>query len=349
MTTEILDAEITEIVEDPPMDRSLIPAPPPQTHLIVGAAALAALSDEDFERNLLALKSGIARVARIQRELMDKDTDYGVIPGTPKPTLLKPGAEKLALAYGLMAQVDATTTFGDGITAPPISVQVKCRLHLGSLDGVVVAEGLGQANSWETRYRYRKAEVLCPECGTAGLVKGRPDGKLRGQWWCANGCKVTFAPNDERILPGGKIDNPDPFDLGNTLLKMAEKRSFVDGVLRATGTSGLFTQDLDDEPPPPPQDRPQAPQDRPGAAAPSAPASSSAPQEPEGMMGSQERPAPRPQAQAPVAQDGDICQKHRRPWKATRYGWKCTAQDDRGENGYCSNRPTQAWVAAHER
>jgi hypothetical protein len=37
------------------------------------------------------------------------------------------------------------------------------------------------------------------------------------------------------------------FDLGVTLLKMSEKRAFVDSVLRATATSGLFTQDVVEE------------------------------------------------------------------------------------------------------
>src|SRR5579864_8027152 len=35
------------------------------------------------------------------REVMKPDVDFGVIPGTQKPTLLKPGAEKLCTLFGL--------------------------------------------------------------------------------------------------------------------------------------------------------------------------------------------------------------------------------------------------------
>ena len=43
-----------------------------------------------------------------------------------------------------------------------------------------------------------------------------------------------------------QIDNPDPADLQNTLIKMANKRAFVDAVLKATGASRMFTQDMED-------------------------------------------------------------------------------------------------------
>lgn len=38
-----------------------------------------------------------------------------------------------------------------------------------------------------------------------------------------------------------------PFDVANTVLKMAKKRAFVDAVLTATASSDIFTQDLTDE------------------------------------------------------------------------------------------------------
>src|SRR6185295_4560350 len=66
-----------------------------------GVMGLAFMGDKDFEARLVALKKGQERVRLIQRELMEKDEDYGIIPGTPKPTLLKPGAEKLCNVYGL--------------------------------------------------------------------------------------------------------------------------------------------------------------------------------------------------------------------------------------------------------
>ncbi|NPA53972.1 MAG: hypothetical protein GXO21_04820 [Aquificae bacterium] len=43
-----------------------------------------------------------------------------------------------------------------------------------------------------------------------------------------------------------RSEKVDPFDLPNTLLKMAKKRAFVDAILLATGGSFFFTQDLED-------------------------------------------------------------------------------------------------------
>ncbi|NLL70391.1 MAG: hypothetical protein GX238_04585 [Epulopiscium sp.] len=38
----------------------------------------------------------------------------------------------------------------------------------------------------------------------------------------------------------------DPYTLVNTVLKMAKKRAFIDAVLSATRSSGIFTQDIED-------------------------------------------------------------------------------------------------------
>ena len=40
--------------------------------------------------------------------------------------------------------------------------------------------------------------------------------------------------------------NQDPFNIVNTILKMAKKTALVDAVLNATNSSGLFTQDIED-------------------------------------------------------------------------------------------------------
>lgn len=249
MAVEIIEAE-----EVPP--RALMTLPEPQA----GTLALAAMSDQEFATRLASLKKGRDRIATIQRELMDKDVDYGTIPGTPKPTLLKPGAEKLCDIYGFRADFLPERVIGDGVTAPALSYQTRCELHLGSLDGPVVAVGYGSANSWERKHRYRTGERACPDCGAIGtLLKSKREPEFFC-WLKKGGCGKTFKLNDERITKQavGDIENPDPWDLDTTLLKMAEKRAHVDATLRATAASGLFTQDVEDqarpvvdEPPPP--------------------------------------------------------------------------------------------------
>jgi hypothetical protein len=174
-----------------------------------GTHALAMLTDEDFKLRLESLKQGRERIAEIQRRLMRPGVDFGKIPGTgDRPTLLKPGAEKLADFYQLAAGMAADMTPGDGERTPLIRYEVRCTLHLRTLDGPVVASGWGVCTSHEKKYRYRN------------------------EW--TNGKK-------QRVV------NEDPWEQANTILKIAEKRAFIDAVLRATASSGLFTQDVGDD------------------------------------------------------------------------------------------------------
>lgn len=245
--------------EDPPTSAVAIAEPqtPTRGHVAVGVGALAAMSDVEFERNLGMLKKGVERAKRVKLEIMEEGEDYGLIPGTKTPTLLKPGAEKLALAYGLVSSFEHHIKYGNNETAPPILVVVDCFLHLGSTDGPVIAQGMGASSSWEKRYRYRgdKGRV-CPSCGVAAVIRSPRDRDLpleRQGWWCGpreGGCGNGFKPDVEELTSQpdpGKAENADPHELLNTLLKMAEKRANVDAVLRGTASSGLFTQDMDDD------------------------------------------------------------------------------------------------------
>jgi hypothetical protein len=253
MTAEVIDGEVRE-------EPRALAVMPDQGMAATGALALAAMTDAEFDRRLAALEKGRDRVARIQKALMVADVDYGTIPGTPKPTLYKPGAEKLCQAYGLAADFAPIRTVGDGLTEPALAYQMRCDLHLGSLQGVVVAVGNGSANSWERKHRYRRGERVCPNCGKTGtIIKGKAE--YGGGWLCwkkKDGCDSKWPDSSPEIEDQvvGDVENPDPWDLDTTLLKMAEKRAFVDATLRATAASGLFTQDLEDNPPPPPPPTP---------------------------------------------------------------------------------------------
>jgi DNA-directed RNA polymerase subunit RPC12/RpoP len=191
-------------------------------------------------------------MAEFQRRVMARGEDYGVVKGIDRPFLHLPGAEKMSLLYGFAVRQEADRITGDGVAAPPLAYHVRSYVHLGSFDGPVVGMGYGEASCWETKYRYRDAERVCPKCGHEGLIKGKPDGKLKGKWWDAafkGGCNATFEAADPAITDQvvGKVENTDPWSLAETLVQMAAKRSFVAAIRRATGTSGLFTQD-DDSP-----------------------------------------------------------------------------------------------------
>lgn len=221
------------------------------------AQMLASMSNEEFDGRLAALERSRERMAQIQLKLMKQGIDYGLIPGTgDKPTLLKPGSETLLQFYQLVPTFESTLERGDGSTSPHIRYHVRCALHVASADGPIVGWGEGAANSSEKKYRYRTAERACPECGSLKtIIKGKPeyekDPKFRGGFICfekKGGCGAKFTADDPRIIRQqlGMVENPDPDDVDNTLLKMAEKRAQIDATLRTTATSGLFTQDVED-------------------------------------------------------------------------------------------------------
>lgn len=228
-------------------ERALVPSE-------AGTFALAVMTDQEFETRLTILKKGRDRIARIHRELMVQDVDYGKIPGTDKPTLFQPGAELLCNLYHFVPDLQPTVEHGDGVTAPHIRYVTRCELHLGTTDGPVIAVGIGAANSWERKHRYRMSERACPSCGVLGTILRSKTGKA--EWFCwrkKGGCGATFPLNDPKITEqhAGMVENPDPHDLEETLLQMSGKRALVAATRRATASSGLFTQDVEDMPVPP--------------------------------------------------------------------------------------------------
>lgn len=245
--------QVTEIMPTETI-RAVAVREEPRQHLIVGLAALAELSEADFQAKLGQLVKGQERLEVIVKTLLKPGEDYGKVPNVSKPFLHLPGAEKLEKFYGYAVRQEAERVLGDGITSPPFGYHVRSYIHLGDLDGPVIDQGYGEANVWEEKYRYRFAKAVCPKCGREGLIRGKPDGKLAGKWWCPGregGCNSTFEPNATNpdgsllVTPPGKVENTDLWGLGETVLLMASKRSFVHGIRRATGTSGYFTQDED--------------------------------------------------------------------------------------------------------
>jgi len=178
---------------------------------------------------------------------MHEGEDYGTIPGTPKPTLYKPGADKLCDIYALADSYRVTSRTEDW-DRNLFDYEVECRL-VSKRSGQLVSTGLGSCNSYEDKYRWREQKRKCPSCGKESIIKGKEE--YGGGFLCwkkKEGCGAKFDVDDEAILsqPAGKVQNEDIPTLKNTLLKMAKKRAKVDAVLSATRSSGLFTQDIED-------------------------------------------------------------------------------------------------------
>jgi hypothetical protein len=180
-----------------------------------------------------------------------EDEDFGIIQGTKKATLLKPGADKLCELYGLADDYGILTQVERFDAEPPLfDYTVKCILT-SRRDGGLVATGLGSCNSYEAKYKWRQGERLCPQCKQPFIIKGKDE--YGGGWICfqrKGGCGAKFQDGDPEIEEQkvGRIANDDIAAQKNTVLKMAKKRAKVDAVLSATRSSGIFEQGEDDLP-----------------------------------------------------------------------------------------------------
>lgn len=211
--------------------------------------ALARMSDSEFTLTMEMARKGRARLQQVLLNMMTEDVHYGVIPGTSKKVLLKPGGEVLSKMFSMIPDTKAVISYGDGVTKPHISVHSKCIVHLDDLSGPVVGVGEGSGNSWEKKWRYRLQERTCPDCGNATIIKGKKE--YGGGWLCfmkKGGCGHKWPDGaaeieDQQI---GQIDNQDPYDLENTIVKIVNKRARMDAIITATASSDLLTQDLEE-------------------------------------------------------------------------------------------------------
>lgn len=240
---EIIEGTAVEISHPP----AIVPPTVPQFAVTpsVQAAELVARLDVIKQAMSTAMVDGV---------------DYGRIPGTEKPTLLKPGAEKLAVLF----QFDVQTTH-DERWGPADHLTVVAHstvFHIPS--GARVGGGEGLCATREKKYGKRQQQRTCPGCGGSTLFKSKRDPEFFC-WAKKGGCGATFPEDDARITAQsvGEIDNPEMADTWNTVLKMARKRALVDAILLTTGASAIFTQDAEDlprteaDPPPPPARAPE--------------------------------------------------------------------------------------------
>ena len=227
---EVIDAEpLDEHVEEPARH---LPEPAPR--LAVAPQVKPA-----------ELVSRLAAIREAQAEAMEQGVDYGVIPGTDKPTLFKPGAEKLSVLFQLDVQIANEKQWGPDEHLTVISKATVFHAPTGARLGY----GEGVCTTRERKYAYRQKSRVCPTCNAEAIIKGKEE--YGGGWLCwskKGGCGAKFADGDVAIegQDAGEVENPDLPDLWNTVVKMAEKRARVDAVLAVTGASALFTQDMED-------------------------------------------------------------------------------------------------------
>ncbi len=215
------------------------------------------------------------------KQIMVENTDFGTIPGTPKPSLFKAGAEKLCTFFGLSPQFilqeciedwNGTDHRGESF----FYYRYKCRLERS---GRVIGEGEGSGNSWESKYRYRwiqedqipdgldRQKLIKKGGGISepdfAINKGETSGKYGkpAEYWqrFRDAIKSGSARQVEKTTSAGKkmmaweisstvyrVPNPDVADVVNTIQKMAQKRALVAATLIGVNASEYFTQDIED-------------------------------------------------------------------------------------------------------
>ena len=185
------------------------------------------LPDRDsFIRDIKAINE----FQQIVHQHLVEGADWGIIPGTTKPTLLKPGAEKIAKLLGLADQYEIVDRQEDW-AKPFFRYLVKCKLiHVASQN--LISEGLGECNSMESKYRWRwiSERDLPTGIDKTKLVMQERTAKTGGHW-------TVF-----------RFENDDIYSQVNTILKMGKKRALVDAALSAGRLSNVFTQDMEDLP-----------------------------------------------------------------------------------------------------
>src|SRR5437660_666259 len=227
----------------------------------------------------LAIERRNALVAFVQ-QLMVEDRDFGKIPGVDKPSLLKPGAEKLVTFFGLSPEFITTAETEDWTGAehkgePFFYYRYKCRL---TRDGRVIGEGEGSCNSWEVKYRYRwvpedqvpahldKTRLVKRDSSVSEFEFAVAKKETTGQYgkpaehWkrfedaIANKTAVLIQRKTKtgKEMPAWsipavsyRVPNADSPDVVNTLQKMAQKRALVAAVLIGVNASEFFTQDVE--------------------------------------------------------------------------------------------------------
>jgi hypothetical protein len=181
------------------------------------------------DRGYLATQDVLARMTRIleiQKSVMKEGTHFGKIPGTPKPTLFKAGAEKLLSTFQIATTVKEVI---DLSTADEVRYRVLVQ-GVGQANGIVLGEAWGECSSNEEKYRWRKP--VCDE----EFAETAEDGR-REVWK-----KYQNKPYKAKQV------RTSPADVANTILQMATKRALIPMTRVVLACSDIFEQDLEDMP-----------------------------------------------------------------------------------------------------
>lgn len=145
--------------------------------------------DDTSTESAESIESVVARILK-------PHVDYGMVPGCRKPSLLKAGAEKLAVYYGLHSGVEITDRI-QLLDKGFVSYEVKATLC--NKDGIMVAQGVGSCNSRERKYCKSNLADIMNTCLKMAKKRGFVDAVLT-----ATGASGLFTQDMEDIAAGNE-------------------------------------------------------------------------------------------------------------------------------------------------
>lgn len=161
-------------------------------------------------------------IQSVLKDIMKPGVHYGIIPGTKKNTLLKPGAEKLLSTFRIAVQPKVEDLSTDDCIRYRVTV-----VGVNMATGVAIGTGLGECSSNEDKYKWRKAVCQAESDQTHPKRKKTTWKNSQNGPYCINQVRTN------------------PYDCANTVLKMAKKRAQIDLCLTALAASDVFEAEGD--------------------------------------------------------------------------------------------------------
>lgn len=163
--------------------------------------------------------------------------DYGLIPGTKNRTLFQPGAEKLALFFGLT--VTTYCTEKEEVWGPEAKDAFFRYTYkaTASFKGQVIRETERTCHTREKKYAWIWVERAAPDKAEQAEMIENQCGRWGSKW--ENRQKISIWQE--------RKPNPDPWSLQFVVQAMAQKRAKVAVVKEALAATGYFSTEIDFE------------------------------------------------------------------------------------------------------
>lgn len=124
-----------------------------------------------------AVQTTLAKIGQFQmvvQNTLKENHDYGIIPGTNKPTLLKPGAEKIQMLFGVTSEYEVTERIQD-YEKGFFAFTVRCTIFK---NGMKITEGVGHCNTREKKYVNQDPYTLANTCLKMAKKRAQIDATL---------------------------------------------------------------------------------------------------------------------------------------------------------------------------